>query len=1024
MHRRLWPALVCVAVLARGAAAQTTTTTTLPPTTIDQICAVDGVPSGRRCNCTTATATCTVSGTIGVTTGSTLDFTVFAGRSWSLVIAHGGTLDAGSGLVNIYATTLDIQPGGVLQGSGGFISVTTTGDISVDVNGTTNGKIDVSGPDPIGGGEVDLTSTEGAITIAGIVNASGTSTSTDAGAAGGTINLTAWGDIDITAAAGNVRANSPNQGYGGNLCFQSQNGSVIVANLITATGGAGGGGCIDIDAHVDVQVAGLDASSTAGQGSGGMIMITADGDIAMNGIANVRGDGTTAGGDGGDICVTATGALTVAPGATLEAQGGSGGSGGCIDLSTVNGTLLVQGQMWAFGSLDNQQDVGSGGMICLTGGPEVDVTGAADVHGPATQLAGGEFDGTATGTFNQKAAVTATGGDGIITIQAPTVNTTGAALVTDDTDTGGEVNLIGCTALSVDQASLLSSVGPGGFNLLEGGTVAVHGTVHADPTLPVARGTGNPCTTSANCIQYVSALDLSGAAFSLAPETDQVVGIAACVPPTTTTTLPGGMTTTTTTTTTSTTTTTLPVCGNGVLDPGEQCDDGPRNGTAASCCSSTCTVEPAGTPCADDGNLCTADVCSGTADTCTHPAAPAATCTTPMIAGGAALLLSAPGSPKPERVGFQWGKGPAVPLAAFGTPGSEPMWLCVYDETGPDRWALAYAGSPSAASGTWSTTKTGWRFKSRTGMPTGITGITFKAATVPLAAKLTVAAKGPHLFAGLPLAKNPRVLAQLRTSTGACWGASFSTATENFALAFKAKSDPPAVCGNGIVEPGEQCDDGSGNGEAGSCCDASCRFVAAGTACTDDGNLCTNDVCDGSGTCLHPFVPATGCKEPVLAGRSTLLLVAPPSPALAWRWRHGAVTGLADFGSPTTTTSYALCLYEPAAGGTYLGTAAAIPAGGLCGRDPCWHPTTTGFVYSNKAGTPAGVQRVRLKAGAVPGVASVTVRGLGALLPIPTLPIPNGPKVTVQLRTSAGACWEADYSSALRNDAVRFRATD
>ena len=135
MHRRLWPALACVAVLARGAAAQTTTTTTLPPTTIDQICAVDGVPGGRRCNCTTATATCTVSGTIGVTNGSTLDFTVFAGRSWSLVIAHGGTLDVGSGLVNIYATTLDVQPGGVLQGSGGFISVTTTGDISVDVNG-------------------------------------------------------------------------------------------------------------------------------------------------------------------------------------------------------------------------------------------------------------------------------------------------------------------------------------------------------------------------------------------------------------------------------------------------------------------------------------------------------------------------------------------------------------------------------------------------------------------------------------------------------------------------------------------------------------------------------------------------------------------------------------------------------------------------------------------------------------------------------------------------------------------------
>lgn len=44
-------------------------------------------------------------------------------------------------------------------------------------------------------------------------------------------------------------------------------------------------------------------------------------------------------------------------------------------------------------------------------------------------------------------------------------------------------------------------------------------------------------------------------------------------------------------------------CGNGVVDAGEQCDDGPRNGTPASCCSATCTSS-VGTPC-DDGNLCT-----------------------------------------------------------------------------------------------------------------------------------------------------------------------------------------------------------------------------------------------------------------------------------------------------------------------------------------------------------------------------------------------------------------------------------
>ncbi|HLK11005.1 MAG TPA: hypothetical protein VKW76_06460 [Candidatus Binatia bacterium] len=1031
MHPRLWLALACLGALARDVAAQTTTTTTtLPPTTVSQVCALNGAPSGRRCNCTTASGTCTVSGTVSVNDGSTLDFTVFDGTSWNLVIAHGGTLDVGSGLVNIFATTLDVQPGGILQGSGGTISVTTTGNISVDVNGTTNGKIDVSGPDPLGGGEVDLTSTQGTITIAGIINANGTATTTDAGASGGTINLTAWGDVDVTAAAGNVRANSPNQGYGGNLCFQSQNGNVVVSNLVTAQGGAGGGGCIDMDAHLDVQVAGLDASSTAGQGSGGMIMITADGDITMSGVANVQGDGTTAGGDGGDICVAATGALTVGPAATMEAQGGGGGSGGCIDLSTVNGTLLAQGQMWAFGSLDDQQDVGSGGMVCLDGGPEVDVTGATDLHGPASQVTGGEFDGTATGTFNQKAAVNATGGDGLITIQAPTVSVLGAGLVTDDPQSAGEVNPIGCSALTVDAASTLSSVGPGGFNLLQGGSVAVHGTVHADPTLPVAQGTGNPCTASANCIQYVAALDVSGAAFSLAPQAEQVAVILPCVPPTTTTTLPGGtttstMATTTTSTTTTTTTLPLPVCGNGVLDPGEQCDDGPKNGTPASCCTSTCTLQPGGTACADDGNLCTADVCTGTADVCSHPAEPSPTCTTPTVAEGASLLLSAPGAPKPERLRFQWGKGPAVPLAAFGSPGTEATWLCVYDETGPGRWALAYGGSPSVADGgTWAGTQTGWRFKSKTGAPDGVTGVTLKAAAVPLEAKIKVQAKGNVLFAGLPLEKNPRVVAQLRTSTGACWGASFSTATKNFAAEFKAKSDPPAVCGNGVVELGEQCDDGSANGQPGDCCDASCQFVPAGAPCTDDGNLCTDDTCNGSGTCLHPFVPATGCKRPVIAGRSTLLLVAPPSPALAWRWRHGAPTALGDFGNPTATTGYAVCLYEPLAGGTFLGTGAAVPAGGVCGRGPCWHPTSTGFTYSNKAATPDGVQRLRLKDGSLPGTASITVRGLGARLPVPSLPITNGPKVTVQLRNGAGACWEADYSSALRNDAVRFRATD
>ena len=38
-------------------------------------------------------------------------------------------------------------------------------------------------------------------------------------------------------------------------------------------------------------------------------------------------------------------------------------------------------------------------------------------------------------------------------------------------------------------------------------------------------------------------------------------------------------------------------CGNGALDSGEDCDDGPQNGTTASCCTASCTYQPVDTLC-------------------------------------------------------------------------------------------------------------------------------------------------------------------------------------------------------------------------------------------------------------------------------------------------------------------------------------------------------------------------------------------------------------------------------------------
>ena len=70
-------------------------------------------------------------------------------------------------------------------------------------------------------------------------------------------------------------------------------------------------------------------------------------------------------------------------------------------------------------------------------------------------------------------------------------------------------------------------------------------------------------------------------------------------------------------------------------------------------------------------------------------------------------------------------------------------------------------------------------------------------------------------------------------------------------------------CGNGILDPGEECD--NGNVFDGDCCSSTCRFEASGSRCPDDGNPCTTDLCDGRGHCEHADNPAsagTACGDP------------------------------------------------------------------------------------------------------------------------------------------------------------------
>ena len=221
-------------------------------------------------------------------------------------------------------------------------------------------------------------------------------------------------------------------------------------------------------------------------------------------------------------------------------------------------------------------------------------------------------------------------------------------------------------------------------------------------------------------------------------------------------------------------------------------------------------------------------------------------------------------------------------------------------------------------------------------------------------------------------------------------------------------------CGDGILDGGEDCDDG--NNTNGDCCSATCTFEAAGSDCTGNSLCSVSGQCDGAGSCVA--APRMGCRG---ALKSILLLKNDTDDSkdkLIWKWIKGDMTVQADFGVPTGTTNYALCIYA--------GTANAllddpqIPASATL-----WSPISTkGYKYKDPAGSEDGIQKVILKGGDQ-GKAKALVKGKGSGLPQPTLspsvPLP----VTAQLVNSANNnCFEGVYDSGavIKNDGVQFKA--
>lgn len=261
------------------------------------------------------------------------------------------------------------------------------------------------------------------------------------------------------------------------------------------------------------------------------------------------------------------------------------------------------------------------------------------------------------------------------------------------------------------------------------------------------------------------------------------------------------------------------------------------------------------------------------------------------------------------------------------------------------------------------------------------------------------------------------------------------------------------VCGDGLVDGDEQCDDGnraSGDGCSDSCtveecysCSgqpSSCSPLSEGSSC-DDGNDCTGpdqctagvcqgspltgpscddgDPCTGGDTCTAGAcagsAPLTGCLAPDTAGKGLLKLIDKTpdrKDRLVWKWAKGTAVQ-SQFGDPTDGTNgpdYALCVHD--AGGQLMRL--DIPAGAL------WSAKAVGFRYKDRALRNDGVKMVRLKPGT--GNAKVIVRGKGAGLSMPALGAGLTPPLRVQL-TNGTTCWEGVFQNDIRvNTSEKFKA--
>ncbi|HUS30338.1 MAG TPA: DUF4215 domain-containing protein [Kofleriaceae bacterium] len=241
-------------------------------------------------------------------------------------------------------------------------------------------------------------------------------------------------------------------------------------------------------------------------------------------------------------------------------------------------------------------------------------------------------------------------------------------------------------------------------------------------------------------------------------------------------------------------------CGNGVLDGNEECDDGEENGITGARCDTTCKWV-----CLEDLKCSNMDPCDGE-ETCVDHRCVAGTdvvdgttCGTGKLCRNAVCTDAV--------CGDQFVTGPAEECDdANSTQGDGCDNNCKLSCVSTDSTRNCTPADACAGQGTCNDST--------------------HACT-----------------AGTPLANNT-----------ACGTGGYC----------KAGVCTQPVCGNGMIEPGEVCDDGTSNGQPGDGCKSNCQYVCVNAAADcPAAAFCQMNTCTGSHTCAAVADPA---KENMTCG--------------------------------------------------------------------------------------------------------------------------------------------------------------